>query len=118
MATEARVDRIKAGYSDSYVDEFEGNADRRRMLAGLPGIERRRDVGGVDTTVYEAGDGPPLVLLHGGIECGGAMWAPVVSQLAESFRLIIPDVPGLGESNSVNRLDAGTFASWFADLLQ
>ena len=34
---------------------------------------------GVGTTVLEAGDGPPLILLHGGIECGGAYWAPVIS---------------------------------------
>ena len=54
------------------------------MLAGLPITERVLDVGGVETTVLEAGDGPPLVLLHGGIECGGAYWAPVIARLAET----------------------------------
>ena len=88
------------------------------MLAGLPGLEHRIEVGGIGTSIHEAGDGPPLVLLHGGIECGGAMWAPVVASLAESFRLIIPDVPGLGASDPVDRLDAGTFAAWLADFLR
>jgi pimeloyl-ACP methyl ester carboxylesterase len=66
----------------------------------------------------EAGDGPPLVLLQGGIECGGAYWAPVISRLAERHRLIVPDVPGLGESEPVARLDAAAFADWFAELLR
>ena len=61
---------------------------------------------GVSTAVLEGGDGPPIVLLHGGIECGGAYWAPVLSRLAESHRLVVPDVPGLGESEPVARLDA------------
>jgi hypothetical protein len=47
---------------------------RARMLAGLPITERRLDVGGVATTVLEAGAGPSLVLLHRAIECGGACW--------------------------------------------
>src|ERR687898_82180 len=93
-------------------------AARRRMLAGLPVTERRVSAGGASTTVLEAGGGPPLVLLHGGIECGGAMWAPVVARLAESLRLIIPDVPGLGESNPAQRLDLESFATWFRHLLR
>jgi hypothetical protein len=48
----------------------------RRMLAGLAVTERRLDLAGTATAVVEAGDGPPLVLLHGGIECGGPIWAP------------------------------------------
>jgi pimeloyl-ACP methyl ester carboxylesterase len=91
---------------------------RRRLLAGLPVTERRPQLAGVSTTVLEAGDGPPIVLLHGGIECGGAYWAPVISRLAESHRVIVPDVPGLGESEPVARLDAATFADWFAALLR
>ena len=51
------------------------------MLAGLPLTERRERLAGAATSILEGGDGPPLVLLHGGIECGGAVWAPVVAQL-------------------------------------
>jgi pimeloyl-ACP methyl ester carboxylesterase len=91
---------------------------RARMLAGLPITERVVDVGGVETTVLEAGDGPPLVLLHGGIECGGAYWAPVITRLAEHHRLLVPDVPGLGESAPADRLDDDTFAAWLTGLLE
>jgi pimeloyl-ACP methyl ester carboxylesterase len=88
------------------------------MLAGLPITERVLDIGGVQTTVLEAGDGPPILLLHGGIECGGAYWAPVIARLAERHRLVMPDVPGLGESAPVDRLDDDTFAAWFTGVLE
>jgi len=90
----------------------------RRMLAGLPVTERRLDLAGTATAVVEAGDGPPLVLLHGGIECGGPIWAPVVAALAEHHHVVVPDLPGLGESEPVERLDPATFAAWFGALLR
>jgi 2-hydroxymuconate-semialdehyde hydrolase len=93
-------------------------AQRARMLADLPLTARTRDVDGVATSVLEGGDGQPLVLLHGGIECGGAMWAPVLRPLAGRHRLVVPDVPGLGESAAAaRRLDIETFAGWFEGLL-
>jgi pimeloyl-ACP methyl ester carboxylesterase len=95
-----------------------GSEARARMLAGLPVTERVLDVRGIETTVLEAGDGPSLVLLHGGIECGGAYWAPVIARLVEHHRLVVPDVPGLGESAPVDRLDDDTFAAWFTGVLE
>lgn len=96
----------------------QGMIERERLLDGLPVGERRVDVGGVSTVVLEGGDGTPLVLLHGGIECGGAYWAPVIPALAEQHTLVVPDVPGLGESEPVDRLDQTTFDSWLANLLK
>ena len=60
-------------------------APRERMLAGLPSASGGSTWLGFDRRA-RGGDGPPLVLLHGGIECGGAIWAPVVSRLAERHR--------------------------------
>ena len=91
---------------------------RERMLAGLPVTERRIQVAGVSTAVLEGGHGPPLVLLHGGIECGGAIWAPAIARLAEVHSVVVPDLPGLGESEPVSRLDAAAFSEWFAELLR
>jgi 2-hydroxymuconate-semialdehyde hydrolase len=83
----------------------------------MPLTERRIDVAGVSTVVLDGGDGPPVVLLHGGIECGGVFWGAVVRGLVRTHRVIVPDVPGLGESTPVTHLRAEVFAEWFAALL-
>lgn len=58
-----------------------------------------------------------MILLHGAIECGGVIWAPVLSGLARTHRLVIPDLPGLGESEPVPRLAAASFDTWFTELI-
>ncbi len=89
------------------------------MLAGLPATTRTIDVHGVSTAVIEAGgDGPGLLLLHGGIECGGAMWAPVLARLARHCRVVVPDVPGLGESAPVPDLDVTALRRWLTGVAE
>ncbi len=58
---------------------------------------------GIDIAYVEAGDGPPLVLLHGGFVSSGPAWAdsPVayvrhMPTLAKHFRVIAPDTRGSG----------------------
>ena len=58
---------------------------------------------GIDIAYVEAGDGPPLVLLHGGFVSSGPVWAasPVayvrhMATLAKHFRVIAPDTRGSG----------------------
>jgi pimeloyl-ACP methyl ester carboxylesterase len=58
---------------------------------------------GIDVAYTEAGDGPPLVLLHGGFVSSGPVWAdsPVaytrhMTTLAKHFRVIAPDTRGSG----------------------
>jgi pimeloyl-ACP methyl ester carboxylesterase len=55
------------------------------------------DIGGQKTRVVQAGDGPPVVVLHG---WGGRIesMAPVIRCLAPAFRVIAMDLPGFGES--------------------
>ena len=93
------------------------SANRERMLRTAPVSERRTRLAGATTAVLEGGDGPPLVLLHGGIECGAAIWSPVLSRLTAGHRVVAPDLPGLGESEPLDRLDAAAFSVWFAQLL-
>ncbi|HEY3817360.1 MAG TPA: alpha/beta hydrolase [Polyangiaceae bacterium] len=45
----------------------------------------------------EAGSGPPLVLVHDYLASRVA-WDDVLPRLAERFRVIVPDLPGFGES--------------------
>jgi pimeloyl-ACP methyl ester carboxylesterase len=95
-----------------------GSTSRDEMLRGVTVEHRRPKVDGVSTSLFESGAGPAMILLHGGIECGGAYWAPVIPRLAETHRVIVPDVPGLGESDPLRRLDADSFDRWFGSLLR
>ncbi len=56
---------------------------------------------GLRLHVAEAGDGAPLILLHGWPEFW-ATWEPVMERLANRFRLIAPDFRGFGESDNPN----------------
>lgn len=105
----------EAGVSDG---AYRRAMSRSDLLARLPVEQRRLRAAGVSTSVLQAGSGPPLVLLHGGIECGGVIWGPVVAELAASHRVVIPDVPGLGESEPVDRLDTASFGEWFRELIE
>jgi len=48
--------------------------------------------------VLEAGDGPPLLLVHGS-GMSGSTWAPLLPHLA-GYRLIAFDLPGFGLSDA------------------
>jgi pimeloyl-ACP methyl ester carboxylesterase len=98
--------------------EREDEANRARMLAGVLVSSRRLDVAGVPTSILEAGDGPPMILLHGGIGTGGVYWALVVNRLAERYRVIVPDSPGLGISEPVPRMEAAAFSAWLSELIR
>ncbi len=49
------------------------------------------------TVVWETGRGSTLVLIHGAGDYAGA-WALVAPQLTQRYRVLIPDLPGHGES--------------------
>jgi pimeloyl-ACP methyl ester carboxylesterase len=95
-----------------------GAEKRERVLAGLPVSQPQLDVAGVSTALLEGGPGSPLVLLHGGIERGGAYWAPVIPRLVEEHRVVAPDAPGLGESARLDHLDDESFARWLRQLIR
>jgi pimeloyl-ACP methyl ester carboxylesterase len=47
-----------------------------------------------------AGDGPPVVLLHGGIiDAADVTWPPVADRLAPDHTVVVPDLLGYGESD-------------------
>ena len=41
----------------------------------------------------------------------------MIPSLARSYRLVVPDVPGIGESAPLPRMDAAVFSEWFRALL-
>jgi pimeloyl-ACP methyl ester carboxylesterase len=96
----------------------DGDDARRRLLAGAPVTERRMDLAGVSTALLEAGDGPPVVLLHGQGGWAG-MWLPVIPELAATHRVVAPDLPGLGASEARDGPpDGARVLTWLAELIQ
>ena len=90
---------------------------RERLVAASGLTDQRRDVAGIDTAVLEGGDGPPLVLLHGQGEFG-AVWLPVLRQLARRNRLVVPDLPGHGASGvGDGPVDVPAVVAWLDALI-
>ncbi|MGG7644712.1 alpha/beta fold hydrolase [Rhodovulum sp. YNF3179] len=66
----------------------------------IPGFTRRRiDTNGITLSVQEAGNGAPLILLHGYPETG-MCWGKIAARLADRFRVLVPDLRGYGESDA------------------
>ncbi|AZM50489.1 2-hydroxy-6-ketonona-2,4-dienedioic acid hydrolase [Streptomyces sp. WAC 06738] len=68
---------------------------------GLPAMqETTYDIGGTKIYAAETGVGPPLLLLHGGGPgaSGVSNYARNIAELAEEYRVIVPDLPGYGRS--------------------
>jgi pimeloyl-ACP methyl ester carboxylesterase len=73
-----------------------------RLLATGPATARSEwlDLPDVRLHHLEAGNGPPVVLLHGGTG-GGANWFRMLGPLSERYRVLAPDLPGFGLSGPV-----------------
>ncbi|MER6161494.1 alpha/beta fold hydrolase [Streptomyces sp. NPDC001868] len=68
---------------------------------GLPTMqESTYDIGGRKIFAAETGDGPPVLLLHGGGPgaSGVSNYARNITELARQYRVIVPDLPGYGRS--------------------
>jgi pimeloyl-ACP methyl ester carboxylesterase len=57
------------------------------------------DVGGLRIAYERAGDGPPLLLLHGFVGDGRATWRHQIDGLSDAFTVIAWDAPGAGRSS-------------------
>ena len=72
---------------------------------------------GIRTFYLEAGEGTPLILLHG-LGATSASMLPAFWDLAKDHRVIAPDLPGFGESGKpVRAYNASFFGRWLLDLL-
>ena len=77
-------------------------------------------VDGIRTHYVAAGDGPPLLLLHG-LSAGLIAWASNIEPLSQKFTVYALDIPGRGDSDKPNmdyRIPAGArFIRDFMDVL-
>jgi pimeloyl-ACP methyl ester carboxylesterase len=69
---------------------------------------------GARVAYRELGVGPPLALLHSGL-LSHKEWEPAVEQLADRFRVVLPDLPLHGDSE--DRPRHPYTLDWFAEVL-
>jgi len=67
--------------------------------------------------VWSGGTGPALLLLHGGIGDAEQHWHAVWDELSRKHTVIAPDLPGMGESESVDKLGWSELFAWLDAVL-
>ncbi|HWX65000.1 MAG TPA: alpha/beta fold hydrolase [Rhodanobacter sp.] len=77
---------------------MQANFAREAMVAHLD--KHSVQAGDTRWVYYEGGDGPTIVLLHG-FAANKEVWLSIAKLLTPHFHLIIPDLPGWGESSRV-----------------
>lgn len=93
-----------------------GQQARERLLTQLPLTEHRRDLAGARTVVLEGGSGPPIVFLQAEF---ALVWMRVIPDLVATHRVVAPDLPGLGESGSVDgSYDVARALDWLGELIE
>jgi len=80
--------------------------------------ERTVTVAGKPIFVAEAGDGPAVVMLHGGGPgaSGVSNYSRNIDALARQFRVIVPDMPGYGRSDK--GIDQSDPFGYLADMIR
>lgn len=79
--------------------------------------ETSLDVGGLSIRCLEGGQGPRLLFLHGmgGLPVG----APFLDRLADSYRVLVPEHPGFGESDALPWVETvADLATYYSGLLR
>lgn len=77
--------------------------------------EQRLEINGIDTAVFTAGEGEPLVFFHG---AGTVTGFDALLPLAERFRLVVPHHPGYGASADDPSVDSiGDYVLHYLDVL-
>lgn len=75
---------------------------------------KRISINKTNVSYYDVGEGYPIVLIHGFAGSSG-YWETIAPELSKHFRVIIPDLPGHGEST----LGTGKFSiDEMADLMK
>lgn len=83
-----------------------------------PEIGERVDVGGIGTNYIVAGEGEPLILIHGsgpGVTAY-ANWRGVIPDLAQHFRCYAPDTLGFGYTDFPEDITGFDMDRWIAHL--
>jgi pimeloyl-ACP methyl ester carboxylesterase len=70
-------------------------------MDGIVGTTANRmKIGDLDVAYLEAGEGIPIILLHGGLATANMSWPDSMPRLAQSYRVLAPDSRGHGGTNN------------------
>ena len=69
-----------------------------------------------DARIWRVGSGPKLILLHGEFGDARTYWSAVADDIASHFDLIMPDLPGFGETAPLADFRAQTYVLWLKRL--
>ena len=86
---------------------WQANLKREAMAAHLEAYAVQ--AGDTRWAYYEGGEGPTIVLLHG-FAADKSVWLALAKALTAHFHVVIPDLPGWGDSSRVDGADYGVEA--------
>jgi len=95
----------------------DARTERRALLAGVPIREERVTLAGLSTAVLVGGEGPPLVLLHGPGE-SAVNWRWTIPDLVRTHRVVAPDLPAHGGTESPDAVDERAVLDWLEALVE
>lgn len=101
-------------------NDLDGSRDGRTRARGgrvPPAVDRRIIVAGGALAYTQAGEGPPVILIHG---LGGSRrtWRHLIGPLSRHYTVIAVDLPGHGDSQaSAGGYSPGAHAATIRDLL-
>jgi 2-hydroxy-6-oxonona-2,4-dienedioate hydrolase len=75
------------------------------------------EVDGRPVTVHVGGEGEALLLVHGGWAGAEVHWSKVWGPLAARYRVIAPELPGLGAAGGPGLGSAAAYADWLVRVL-
>ena len=96
----------KENYLKALINRIEGSVELRRTMSGS-----------VNTAFLSAGDGFPVICLHGA-GAGAVTWYPSLGAISRDFHVIAPDIVGYGESDKPDApYDRTYFSQWLKAFL-
>lgn len=79
---------------------------------------KRIDVNGIDTFLYDVGEGQPFVMLHG-IGANSEIFRFTIEEFKQTHRCIVPDLPGNGRTGGRNLpYSIRFYVKWLETLLE
>lgn len=96
----------KLDYLQALIDKIDVPVKQDQTIAGS-----------VKTAYLSAGEGFPVICLHGA-SAGGITWYPSIGPISKNFHVIVPDIVGYGESDKPDApYDRAYFSAWLKEFL-